>query len=118
MDGLMHLGPVKYLSASCELREFEPAPELKNSIREVTKLNSVTRKCGHARALMLHVCEMADLDRITLVLMPEAEEGGMPQEALIKFYEKLGFVTIQDEPQIMARAPLPEFQVKQWLKTR
>lgn len=113
----MHLGPVKYLSASCELREFEPAPELKNSIREITKLKSVTTRCGHARALMLHVCEMADLDRFTLVLMPEAS-GGIAQEALVKFYEKLGFTTIQTEPHLMARAPIPQFMVEKWLKTK
>lgn len=113
----MHLGPIKYLSSSCELKEFEPAPELKNSIREITKLKSVTPKCGHARALMLHVCEMADLNRCTLVLMPDAT-GDMPQDALVRFYKKLGFNTIQADPHLMARAPLPEFMVKQWLKTK
>lgn len=90
--------------ASLRVMETTSVPEdMRASIREIVSLASDERGNGHATALMHQVCAEADMAGLVLLLEAKPFAEGMTQEQLEKFYERLGFVKIQDEPVLMAR---------------
>lgn len=82
-------------------------PHLRGRVMDVSAVHvePEDRRQGHATALLRMVCADADLSGFVLLLSPEPEDDGMPIDALAAWYSRLGFVTIQDEPMLMARAP-------------
>lgn len=96
--------------ASANLTDFEH-PDLPEEIN--TKLKFLShlyvpakhRKQGHATALMKQLAQEADEAQIAILLQPGIYEGKMQDKDLIKFYEKHGYATLQDEPHLMVRFP-------------
>ena len=50
----------------------------------------------------MDVCDKTDTDDVVLMLMPDGESW------LVDWYEKFGFVEIQEYPLLMARPPYKE----------
>jgi GNAT superfamily N-acetyltransferase len=82
-------------------------PQSLNRVREIIALftDPAQRNKGYASALIKEVCAEADKQAIVLLLKAEkyGKTGGI--EELIPFYNKFGFVHIQENPDLMARAP-------------
>ena len=66
-----------------------------------------SRRQGHASRLMTDVCVEADKTGTLLVLTPEQfDNGPIGTEQLQGWYERFGFVVIQDKPVLMCRDPV------------
>jgi hypothetical protein len=107
MDGLK-VGTHELLSASCKLSYSQDVkPHLRGNLRILTNLQSIQKRQGHARALMLSLCSKADILGIVLMLNPKPEgDESMTTEQLMEWYEKFGFVKIQDKPIILMARPV------------
>lgn len=95
------LGKRKYESASCELRYTMALPvELRQTVREVfnVQTDKGMRGKGHGSKLMQEIAEEADKAQKILLLIPQSE-------LLQKWYKRVGFELIQDEPPLMMRKP-------------
>ena len=100
----MSIGRREIGSASCKIVEASGVPEhMQPMMREVLDLTSTNPRKGHATALMTRICAEADRTRTTLLLTAHAFQDGMTDEQLAKWYERFGFIKIQDQPVIMAR---------------
>ena len=58
------------------------------------RTNPHKRRQGHAKTVMAQVLADADAEGVTLLLTARAGRGGMTQEELEAWYERLGFVTV------------------------
>jgi len=102
--GLMPTGRRELASASCRIAMAEGLPEhMQAGTREVLDVIASNPRKGHATSLMHKVCKEADRAGITLILTCKQFQDGMTDEQLIKWYGRFGFISIQDEPVIMAR---------------
>lgn len=64
------------------------------------------RRKGYAAALMQEVCRQADLVSLTLMLFVEPYlDFDMSKSQLEAWYARFGFITIQEQPCLMARMP-------------
>lgn len=99
----------KYQSghATCVLKRSAQIPvEMRDGIRELSALETPVehRKHGDASKLLHDVCEEAD--RQNLVILLHCEPFGdieLGASQLQAWYERFGFMVIQDEPKLMAR---------------
>lgn len=86
-------------------------PHMRPRMRELTSLTvpHADRRQGLATSLMERVVREADCDGIVLLITvkPYDEEGISDVDALQAFYAKFGFTTIQPNPVLMARQPVP-----------
>ena len=80
--------------SQCRVSKNDTFPE---GCMEVSHVNTdeLHRGQGYATKLLEKVCKVADNDTIVLILQP----------AVNSFYERFGFVKIQDDPVLMARQP-------------
>jgi hypothetical protein len=83
-------------------------PHMRPGTREVSQLLvPVAHRRKHlATALMNLICQEADANSITLLLIVQPfDEGGPDEDALIDWYALFGFKTLQDSPTgtVMAR---------------
>jgi hypothetical protein len=95
------LGKYEYEGASCWLRMMADLPmQLRDGVRLVHGLKTAVGMQGRGMAtkLLKNICEEADKDQRTLILMPDSV-------MLQKWYNKHGFVKVQDEPPLMVRQP-------------
>lgn len=87
--------------------EIVPATiEGADGVLEVVRLNTISshRSKGYASQIMQRIID--DADRCCRVLMLHPEPYGLISATdLISFYQRFGFIVIQDEPVIMARQP-------------
>ena len=91
-------------SACCRIVPAMGVPEhMRGGMREIIDLTSANPRKGHATKLMYKICAAADEQRITLILTAHAFQDGMADEQLAKWYQRFGFIKLQDEPVIMAR---------------
>lgn len=76
-------------------------------VREVVRVwtDPEHRNQGYATDLLNQVFEEADTLQFVLVLQPKEFGKSNGLKDLRKFYEKFGFIKIQDKPVLMARAP-------------
>jgi predicted acetyltransferase len=81
--------------ARCDVMASDALPL---GTREVSSVetDAAHQRQGFATKLMQSVCRDADYDGVVLVLMPLVHS----------FYERFGFKQIQNDPIIMARAPV------------
>jgi ribosomal protein S18 acetylase RimI-like enzyme len=96
------LGKREHLGASCWIRMMTDLPmQLRDGIRLVhdLKTDKGMRGKGQGSALLKEVNEEADKHLITLILMPDSE-------LLQKWYNKHGYVIIQQNPVLMMREPV------------
>lgn len=75
---------------------------------QALKTNRTQRGKGHAKTVMMQVLADADAEGVTLLLTARAargatEHGGMDQEQLEAWYERLGFVTVARDAHDNAR---------------
>lgn len=102
MDGFIMLGKRKYESATCELRYSMAMPlELRQVVREVfnVRTDKGMRGKGHGTKLMQAIAAEADKAGKILILLPASE-------ALQKWYTRVRFEVIQNEPVVlMMRKP-------------
>lgn len=103
----MKIGARFHKQASCRIAISTALPEdMRDGTRELVSLESDNPRKGHATALMHQVCAEADVGGIVLLLQPKPFGEGMNEEQLGKFYERFGFVTVQEVPaKLMARQP-------------
>lgn len=79
--------------------------------RDILQVTSIAtdvdqRNQGHASALLKEICRRADMSMFMLVISPEPfGKRALDAKQLERWYEKLGFVTIQKKPVLMAREP-------------
>lgn len=96
--------------ASANLTDFEH-PDLPVEVNTRLKLlthlfvSAEHRQQGHATALLNQLAQEADEAQIAILLQPGIYDGEMQDKDLIKFYEKHGYATLQDEPHLMVRFP-------------
>lgn len=91
-------------SATLQITETTAIPErMRSQVREVSHLEVPIedRRKGYASELLKRVCDEANACAMVLLLLPDEA-----QDWLISFYERFGFVRIQDSPPIMARTPV------------
>lgn len=95
--GRREIGP-----ASLEVALSVAVPmHMRSATREIAKLSvPLTHRRKHlATALLNLVCQEADANSITLLLIVEPFGGDGPdEEQLIAWYEKFGFQRLQDVP--------------------
>lgn len=108
----MNVGERTCGPASLQVRISRALPQhLRDRTREITKVHTPAsqQQQGHATALMRAVCDEADQDGITLVLWPRhyGDDIALGASMLKDWYAGFGFVEIQPEPVLMARAPWP-----------
>ena len=106
----MQTGPRVLGSASLNVRVSLALPaRMRDRTREITKLqtSAEAQNKGEASRLLEKVCAEADSHGITLVLWPRPfGDIALSQTQLIDWYSRrFGFVQIQPEPPMMARAP-------------
>jgi len=92
------------------LRLVEPIcvpEEMRPGMRELLSLSSADRGRGHATALMHQVCQEADDNLITLILIVDPYDAGMDEKQLERWYTRFGFTPIQPTPLMMARQVQP-----------
>ena len=97
----MKTGTRRYRSASAKLGYTTlVGAHLRGKLREISHFNTPAeeRGKGHGTHLMREICRDADRDRIVLMLLPDTQR-------LSKWYARFGFVTIQDDPDVMVREP-------------
>jgi predicted GNAT family N-acyltransferase len=96
------LGKRTFEGASCWIRIMTDLPmQLRDGVRLVHDLKTEKgmRGKGQGTKLMHMVCDEADKELRTLLLMPDSD-------MLQKWYSKFGFVKVQDEPKVlMMREP-------------
>ena len=97
----MKLGKRQLGAASCRLGTSDALPA---HLRDVIEVSDVFvpewhRRKGIASRLMQQVCDDADTFGNVLMLMPGESEW------LPAWYERFGFVAIQNNPVLMARQP-------------
>lgn len=75
-------------------------------VLELVRLNTISshRKRGYATQLMQRIVDDADMSYRVLMLRPEPY-GLTGITDLVHYYQKFGFIVIQDDPVIMARQP-------------
>ena len=75
-------------------------PNLRGFAREITEFNVPEEfRCkGEGTELLKDVCEQADEQKILLLLIADTLKLAM-------FYERFGFVAIQESPMLMIRPP-------------
>lgn len=80
---------------------------MRERVKEVSNVHveAEQRRQGHASRLLQEVCSDADMAGIVLLLSPSPEDEGMTIDNLASWYARFGFVEIQAEPMLMARAP-------------
>lgn len=103
----MNLGQRTYKQASCRIAMPKALPEeMQHTVREVLGVMSSSKRNGEATALLHQVTTEADFAWITLLIHVEPFDDGLTADQLEKFYQKFGFVVIQQEPLLMARSPV------------
>lgn len=105
----MKSGIRNFGGASCKVSRTVQVPEkLRNHIMEVSSIYTPIeeRNQGHATKLMGLVCDEADAaGKLLLIHVQPYGEPDMSASQLEKWYaDKFGFIRIQDEPLLMARA--------------
>ncbi len=96
--------------ATCDIEPFnEKGFELNNSVKWIKNLHVPTeyRKQGYAKRLLMQLGKEADAAQICLILECRPYEDNINETALEAFYKRHGFVTIQQEPKLMSRVPVP-----------
>ncbi len=104
MDG-MKTGKRQRGAASLNVGYSQAIPaHMRGKVLEVSHVHTdeVHRGKGQATQLLMDVCDEADTDDVVLMLMPNGEAW------LVDWYEKFGFVEIQEYPLLMARPPYKE----------
>lgn len=97
----------EHRSASLRISNADCLPEdMREFVREILSVQSTNPRKGHATALLWEVCCEADKWWIMLMVQPRKFADGMPDDKLLPWYGKFGFVKIQDEPCVlMTRSP-------------
>ena len=98
----MKLGKREYQDSSCWIRMMTDLPSsLRDGVRLVHDLQTAkgVRGKGQGTQLLKSVCEEADADGTTLILMPDSDK-------LEKWYNGFNFNRVQDEPVLMVRTPI------------
>lgn len=96
--------------ATCEIEPFsEKGFDMNESVKWVKNLYvpAEHRKQGLAGKLLLQLGKEADAAQIALILECRPYEESIDVESLEKLYKKHGFITIQEEPKLMTRIPVP-----------
>lgn len=102
----MDPGPRTYKKASLRIAIAEGLPaDMWETTREIVGVQSENKRGGEATALMWQTIAEADQAWLTLIVHPLKFADGLPDEKLAPWYEKFGFVKIQEEPCLMARSP-------------
>lgn len=98
----MRPGAREFRDASLKVSIPTCVPEhMRDRTREISDVFVKAESRGQrlATALMNFVCQEADANRVTLVLTArEYDEGGPAEEQLVTWYEKFGFLKLQDTP--------------------
>jgi hypothetical protein len=96
--------------ASCNLIQFtEKGFKQAYKIKWITDLHVPieSRKQGLAKALMQQLGKEADGAQISLLAEVRPYEDNITQDQLESFYKRNGFVSVQDDPKLMLRIPVP-----------
>lgn len=96
--------------ASCDLEPFnEKGFDMNSSVKWVKNLHVPVehRRKGLASKLLLQLGKEADQAQVALILECRPYEDGIDEKSLEALYKRHGFVTIQDEPKLMTRIPVP-----------
>jgi len=94
--------------ATLTVGETDAVPDhMRGRVLEVSdvRVEPKYRRKGYGSAIMARACADADIARHVLILQPWPEVEGMIEAQLVAWYERFGFVMIQDSPPLMARAP-------------
>ncbi len=113
----------KWENASCELVDMDESyPQIvRDQCRWVRKVYvpAEHRGKGQATFLMHKIIGKAQDAGLTLLLTPGAfDEDGPEDDQLERWYRKLGFVTLQREPMILALYPNIKVTAKEPPKAR
>ena len=105
MDELATEWKNEHAELSCTRNPELPAHM--DKVREISRLWTTpgNRKQGYATELLKQVCSEADVMGFVLMLQPKEFGKSEGLKELTKWYERFGFVKIQNNPVLMARAP-------------
>ena len=105
------LGEVyKVGEATCNIIPFtEPNFKQSDKLRWIADLTvpAEHRKQGLAKALLKQLGIEADQAQISLLAEVRPIEDNITQQDLETLYKKHGFVSVQDDPKLMLRIPVP-----------
>lgn len=96
--------------ATCDIEPFnEKGFELNDSVKWIKNLYVAPehRKQGYAKKLLLQLGKEADATQVCLILECRPFEDGISADDLEALYKRHGFITIQQEPKLMSRVPVP-----------
>lgn len=101
MDNLGHkVGKAKIMGMECRKVETpEVSVIFRNAYQDVQIFSFVAtpKFCGHGSKAMTAICQIADINRINLVLKPEKKPDFDKLDFdLVKFYSKFGFEKINE----------------------
>ena len=100
----------KVENATCDIEPFnEKGFDHNNSVKWIKNLYVAPehRKQGYANKLLQQLGKEADETQIALVLECRPYEDGITVDDLEALYKRHGFITIQQEPKLMSRVPVP-----------
>jgi len=100
----VNLGEVGIGSASCVVGYPSVAPH-DQSAREITKFCVPLERQDqwYGSTLMRTICDVADDDKISLLVCAEPLNAEMTREDARAWYERFGFQALPDSPYILAR---------------
>lgn len=104
-------GKRKSDTATCRLDDnWDGIPvDMRDGCVFLADLKSTIKRAGHARDLMEMVMAEAKRKHKILIVEPRAFADGMTDKELARWYERLGFETIQkkygERPWLMAKPP-------------
>ena len=98
----MKLGQRTNGAASLTLSHSTALPSRLREVVEVSQVSTdpESRRQYLATGLLREVCNEADREHVVLMLLPEGEDW------LQCWYERFGFIRIQENPVLMARKPM------------
>lgn len=109
--------------ASCKLIPFTekgmPSKQA-NAIRWMTDLTveDKYRRKGLASNLLKQLGKEADQAQIAILVEVRPIENNISQEQLEALYKKHGYISVQDEPKLMMRVPVPAMLFEQLIKKK
>jgi predicted N-acetyltransferase YhbS len=107
--------------ASCKLIPFteKGMPDKQaHAIRWMTNLtvDAQYRRKGLASNLLKQLGKEADQAQVAILVEVRPIEGNITQESLEAMYKKHGYISVQDEPKLMMRVPVPAMLFEQLSK--
>jgi hypothetical protein len=110
--------PYKVGHASCDLTPYTDKGLEGFNVKWLTnlKVEPDKRNTGEAKKLLAQLGKEADAAQVAIILEPRGFEESIEQSRLESLYKRHGFISVQDEPKLMLRVPVPPMLFEQLKK--